>query len=79
MKIDQLTALRLDKDITQSELAKKLGRSQSWLCGVEMGKIRPSKKMTAKIIEIAKRNGIDIKYEQLRPKKERKKQVKQST
>jgi transcriptional regulator with XRE-family HTH domain len=76
MKNEQIINFRVDNDLTQKELAEKMGRSQSWLSGLETGHIRPSKEMTIKIISMAKKNGIDIKYEQLRPRKERKKSVK---
>ena len=50
----RLKAARVLRGLRQSDLAEKLGRSQSWLCEVERGLIEPSDLDVALICRVLK-------------------------
>lgn len=54
--------------VTQKEFAKECGISSNiHVCQYEIGAIRPGWKMCQKIVKAAKKRGIDIAIEWLRP------------
>ena len=53
-----LQKVRKSKDITQEELAEKIGTSQTWIAYIETGRYTPNMKMFQKI---AKALGVQVK------------------
>lgn len=53
-----LQKVRQSKDITQEELAEKIGVSQTWIAYLETGRNKPNLKMLEKI---AKALGVKVK------------------
>lgn len=52
MKRYNLKSFRQKHDLTQSEMAKKLGISKSYYVGIELGHVNPSFKVAEKIGEV---------------------------
>jgi len=66
----QLIKMREKMNCTQKQLAEHLGKSQTWMARIETGDLRPSGRMTVKLIDLAKHLKIKLKYEDLRPLEE---------
>ncbi len=56
----KLKAARVLRGLRQSDLAEKLGRSQSWVCELERGLIEPSDLDVALICRVLKVNPDSI-------------------
>ena len=56
----KLKAVRVLRGLRQSDLAEKLGRSQSWVCELERGLIEPSDLDVALICRVLKVNPDSI-------------------
>ena len=50
--------IRQSKNITQEELAEKIGTSQTWIAYIETGRNRPNLKMLEKIAKVL---GVKVK------------------
>jgi DNA-binding XRE family transcriptional regulator len=59
-----LKATRILRGLTQAQLAKKIGRSQTWLCQIERGLLEPSDIDVALICRV-----LDVTPESIFPKR----------
>lgn len=62
---ENIRNIRIEAGMSQKEWAKKIGIDPSSVCLYEKGDRFPSPKTIKKIIELAKENGIDVKFSQL--------------